>query len=708
MSEWSELGGVDKIPTSLIVHEYRLRHMYGDQPDHSQYETRFASHGRTLTVSLSQVDDELHDARSLSTEKSSTLPGSQAEMTLLPDSPDSPDSPGTFNQPFSSDSGSQQSPPSGQSEETIPMTEGYKSKSHPNTKRFGNYELLGEIARGAMGVVFKARQLNPKRIVAVKMILTGQLAGEEEIRRFHAEAENAGCLKHANIVTIYESGELEGQHYFSMDYIEGQSLADLIQEKPLKMEEAARFARIIAEAIQYAHTQGVLHRDMKPSNVLIDAEGQPHVTDFGIAKQVQNESHMTASGAAMGTPSYMPPEQAKGDLEALGPTCDVYSLGALLYHLVTGRPPFLARSPMETMMQVLHNEPASPRVLNPEVDRDLETICLKCLEKEPHRRYASAQDLADDLARYQRHEPIVARPISTPARLRKWCRRNPGVAFFSATTFLSLVAISVGATYGFVIQKELKDDAVVLKDQAVNAQRDAEMRKKEVETLNSSLKSTIQEKENALKAEEDARKEADTQKEIAVGKTAEANRQKIEAEKQKKIAEKQKQLAERRQQEAVEERKKAEQSEAVAKTAKIKAQANLGKANQAVQEMLAEVAQEELKNIPHMTPVRKRLLNKAIVFYEDLLKDNDPDDVTLQKDKAKLEYLIGTIHQMSGEYPDAEQAFRGSIEIAARLADSSQGTSPLLRLRLQLIQLKSERELADVYIYKGELEKAQV
>lgn len=316
--------------------------------------------------------------------------------------------------------------------------------------RFGDYELVREIACGGMGVVYEARQQSLQRTVAIKLILGGQLASPAEIERFHREAEMAANLRHSNIVAVHEVGEHSGHHYFAMDYIAGHSLAGAVRETPLSGKKAAQYLVKVADAMRYAHQHGVLHRDLKPSNILIDADDEPHVTDFGLAKRVEGDSQLTATGTVLGSPSYMSPEQAAGRQDQIGPATDIYGLGATLYELLTGRPPFRAESPVATMLQVLNIEPAPPRLLNASVDRDVETICLKCLDKEPARRYDSADALIDDLRHYLADEPIHARPAGGLERLRRWCRRNPLVASSAGATVLFLVLGLAAASIGYV------------------------------------------------------------------------------------------------------------------------------------------------------------------------------------------------------------------------------------------------------------------
>ncbi len=315
---------------------------------------------------------------------------------------------------------------------------------------FGDYELLSVIAKGGMGVVYKARQRKLNRIVALKMILAGQLADRLDVDRFYAEAEAAGNIHHRHIVGIHEIGEVEGQHFFSMEFVDGVQLGDLSREHPLDPRTAARYVLQIARAMQYAHDKGILHRDLKPANILVDQEGEPRITDFGLAKRVEGESALTMTGTIVGTPSYMPPEQASGDVQQVGTWSDIYSTGAILYELLTGAAPFRASSPFETIRLVLQSEPVAPRVLNPAIPRDLETICLKAMQKTPAARYASEGALADELQRFLDGMPIRARPISRVARTWRWCRRNPVVAGLSTLAVMLLVATLTATTVGFV------------------------------------------------------------------------------------------------------------------------------------------------------------------------------------------------------------------------------------------------------------------
>lgn len=295
-------------------------------------------------------------------------------------------------------------------------------------REFGDFELIEEIGRGGMGVVFKARQKSLDRLVALKMILASHLASPDHVRRFEGEARAAAALRHPHVVAIYGAGHVAGQHYFAMQLIEGQSLALWKIREAISTEQAVRWVIQVARAVDHLHQNGIIHRDLKPSNIVLDAEGQPYVTDFGLAKVFDDPNRATRTGVIAGTPSYMSPEQAAARPEEVGPASDVYSLGAILYELLTGQPPFRDENPLDTLLQVLEREPVPPRRLNPRIGGDLEQICLKCLEKSPQQRYRSAAALADDLERYFRGEPVEAAKPGVVRRVVRWALREPALA----------------------------------------------------------------------------------------------------------------------------------------------------------------------------------------------------------------------------------------------------------------------------------------
>jgi len=275
----------------------------------------------------------------------------------------------------------------------------------PLPRRFGDYELLEEIGRGGMGVVYRAHHRSLDRAVAVKLMLAGQLAGEQDVRRFQGEAQAAASLKHPHIVAIHEVGAEQGQHYFSMDHIEGQSLSALVRSDPLPHRKAAEYVAKVARAIHFAHEHGVLHRDLKPANILIDGNGEPHVTDFGLARRMRADFALTTSGVIVGSPCYMPPEQVSRSRGRLGPHSDVYALGATLYELLTGCAPFVGESILDVITQVLDAEVSRPKSAAGRIPRDLETICMVCLRKKPADRYCDASELAADLERWLSDKP---------------------------------------------------------------------------------------------------------------------------------------------------------------------------------------------------------------------------------------------------------------------------------------------------------------
>jgi eukaryotic-like serine/threonine-protein kinase len=341
------------------------------------------------------------------------------------------------------------------------------SRQAVNLPLIPGYDVEEVLGRGGVGVVYKAWHLRLNRAVALKMLLAGAYAGPHELMRFQREAEAVAGLRHANIVQVFDVGDLDGRPYFTMELVEGGSLAQALGGTPQPAQQAAALTATLAEAVQVAHQGGIVHRDLKPANILLAADGTPKITDFGLARRLDGGAGPTQSGSLLGTPSYMAPEQAAGKARAIGPAVDVYALGAILYELLTGRPPFRAETAVETVLQLINQEPALPSRLNAKVPRDLETICLKCLHKEPQRRYASAAALADDLRRFQRGESIAARPAGLLVRLGMWARRHPTHSAMLAGSLVLAVALVGGgvrlalrqAEQRHAVEADLKDVA---------------------------------------------------------------------------------------------------------------------------------------------------------------------------------------------------------------------------------------------------------
>jgi serine/threonine protein kinase/tetratricopeptide (TPR) repeat protein len=398
VARFPELGAPEALPLGLIGEEYRVRREWGDHPDHLDYAGRFACGEAALREALERIDRERH------AERVHAADARHLDLGALPPAP-------------------------------------------------AGYQILEEIGRGGMGVVYRARQINLDRIVALKMIRSGPLAAPGERERFRREAASVARLHHPHIVQIYEVGECAGQPFFSLEFIEGGSLEQRPKAAPLSAQEAANLVEILARTVAVAHQQGIVHRDLKPANILLqvtdgrsNATGHfalgplrsaiPKITDFGLAKQLNQPDGPTASGVVLGTPSYMAPEQAEGKPRDVGPAVDIYALGAVLYELLTGRPPFHGETPLDTLQHVLTQEPVPPRRLQPKVPRDLETICLHCLRKKPQHRYSSADALADDLAGFLEGRPIRARPAPAWEWAVKWARRRPAVALLLAANVL--------------------------------------------------------------------------------------------------------------------------------------------------------------------------------------------------------------------------------------------------------------------------------
>jgi WD40 repeat protein len=409
----------------LLAIELALRRAAGESPSAGEYEARFPADPAAIAAAFSEVSASVSPFT-----PDRTAPQRGPRSTLGTD--DRADAPTGHFSPDHRRGGR------GPGRAPLPAVPGY--------------ELLGELGRGGMGVVYRARQVRLNRPCALKMILAGDLAGPMAHARFLAEAEAAARLRHPNIVQVYHFGELAGRPFLEMEYLEGGSLADRLDGTPRPPREAARMIEALARAVDAAHRQQVVHRDLKPANVLLTADGIPKITDFGLAKAAGGDSGLTGTGEVLGTPSYMAPEQAGGRAREAGPAADVYALGAVLYELLTGRPPFKAATVLETLEQVRGAEPVPPSRLQPKLPRDLETICLKCLQKEPSGRYDSAAALADDLGRFLEDRPIEARPVGAPQRLWRWCRRNPALALTTGLASAGLVATAVIAT-AFAVQQ---------------------------------------------------------------------------------------------------------------------------------------------------------------------------------------------------------------------------------------------------------------
>jgi tetratricopeptide (TPR) repeat protein len=512
-------------------------------------------------------------------------------------------------------------PPDSQDTEDLDTVTAEEVSDTPFTSpRLPGYEILGVLGRGGMGVVYRARQISLNRLVALKMILAGEHAGPEQRSRFRREAEAVARLQHPNIVQIYEVGEQDGRPYFSLEYVEGGTLAGRLAGTPQPARPAAELVETLARAVHFAHERGIVHRDLKPANILLSGgrqppetapgqgadaprsgnpvpalaggsrlnEGVPKVTDFGLAKHLDQEHTQTQSGALLGTPSYMAPEQAWGRSKVVpvGPAADVYALGAILYECLTGRPPFRGENPLDTLEQVWSRDPVPPSRLQPKVPRDLETICLKCLEKDPGRRYGSARDLADDLRRFRAGEPIRARPVGLAQRLVKWVRRRPVQAALLGVILLLVLGLVAG---GLVTNARLRSAV-----ETTQHQRD-------------------------------------------------------------------------------------------------RAEANYRKMLEAVDQMLTQVGDQRLAEVPEMEEVRRELLEKALRFYQDLLRDRGGDDSALRAETARASYRSGVIHKLLGYSDRAAADFRRAADLLEKLAAESPD-APAYRY-----------ELANVHLQRGEL-----
>jgi serine/threonine protein kinase len=373
----------------------------------------------------------------------------------------------------------------------------------PGTPVVPGYQNLRTLGQGGMGVVYLARHAGLNRLVALKMILSRQHLQAELLTRFRAEAEVVARLKHPNIIQIYDIGEVDDCPYLSLEYVDGGSLSSQFNGTPRSPQSAAELVSVLAGAVHAAHQGGVVHRDLKPANILLTASGEPKIADFGLAKQIEDQSSQTVSGSILGTPSYMAPEQADGRIRDIGPRADTYSLGAILYEALTGRPPFRGASVLDTLEQVRTQEPVTPSSLQPKTPRDLETICLKCLQKEPARRYESAQALADDLRRFLNHEPIQARSVTALERLTRWRRRNPAVAALLAIS-VSILVVGLAVTTSLAIVAHNRAERIAaINEQLASTTKESEDRGelalKTLEAVITDIQSELAKQPNAQK-----------------------------------------------------------------------------------------------------------------------------------------------------------------------------------------------------------------
>jgi tetratricopeptide (TPR) repeat protein len=433
---------------ALLFQELRLRQKAGEQPQVDEFAARFPELAELLRGLLNLRDSVACAAPAAVTAASVAQQPTIATAAAPPQT-------GPFEDRGVQDVGPQPT--------TAPDTAGMALPA------VAGYTVLGVLGRGGMGVVYKARQTGLRRIVALKMVLHGNHIGDGERHRFQAEAEAIAQLAHPNIVQVYEVGEHGGAPYFSLEYCAGGSLEKQLDGTPWEAKRAAELIQMLAGAVHAAHQTGLVHRDLKPGNILLTADGVPKVTDFGLVKRLDVPGH-TQTGAVVGTPSYMAPEQARAEAGQVGPAADVYALGAILYELLTGRPPFKAATPLDTVLQVLSEEPVALRRLQPKVPSDLETICHKCLEKDPHQRYQSAAALSEDLRRFGAEEPVMARPVGPVGRLVKWARRRPAVASLVVTVALVAAIGLAGVLWAY---GEARKEALRANEQTEQARQQA-------------------------------------------------------------------------------------------------------------------------------------------------------------------------------------------------------------------------------------------
>lgn len=544
------------------------------------------------------------------------------------------------------------------------------------------YLLIQELGRGGMGVVYKAHHQALERFVALKMVLAGAHADEEQLERFRLEARAVAHLKHNNIVQIYDINEHEGLPYFALEFLDGGNLTDRIDGMPAPPRFAAEIAETLARAMKVAHDAGIIHRDLKPANILMTKDGQPKITDFGLAKKLEGDSNQTRSGSIMGTPAYMPPEQALGLTKEIGPVSDQYALGAILYELLTGRPPFQGANPLDTLEMVRKQEPIPPTRLQPKVPIDLETICLKALQKDPNKRYADCGKLADDLKNFMEGRPIEARPISAPERLLRWTKRNPWIAAAIATAAAALVLIA-GISTASAIQINRKATELAKTNDDLD---------KSNKRLDESNKSLAIETKRANKAADDALKSAAAEKAAKEKETAAKSAAQASAE-----------AAIAARNDAQVKTKRAVEANDVARQRTFKALEG--------HRFLTVLAYERLKFIAGTRKVRQELLDTAsrelladLAAVEDI-KDKMAGIVDIglnDRTVAGIYQRQGRLLQEVGQLNDAKKAFERMDGIVAKLI-ASNPTDPVF---LQ-VGGASKNTLGDLLFNMGETEAAR-
>ena len=524
----------------------------------------------------------------------------------------------------------------------------------------GGYEILGELGRGGMGVVYKAHQRGLNRTVALKMVLAGGHASEDQLKRFLIEARAVAHLQHQNIVQVFDIGENEGLPFFSLEYVDGEPLSRKLAKQPQPPKEAAELLAIIAKTMQYAHDNKILHRDLKPANILLTSSGVPKIADFGLAKQIEDsdEDGATRTGTVIGTPSYMAPEQARGDTHNIGPATDQYSLGAMLYEMLTGKPPFAAARQVDTIMQVVKNEPIPPRHLVEKIPADLETICLKALQKDIGKRYASCGEFAADLDRFLRGEPIIARPVGQVERAIRWCKRNPVVASLSATAIALLLFVAVGASLAAI-------------------------------TLNRKNGELAIQTKKAKQSEEAAKRSAEAEKkqaQIAKEKEAEAKKQEGIARENERKAKEQEGIAKENEKKAIEQKAKTDE-QAV----------NL---RDYVQKFLTSANNMDDIDAPQLRPYKTALLNLALESSEKVVEQlKDDESKQAIPTRMNINLQLARAYRAREEGEKALNAIDALLEIGEKRiliqkgADAARHNLMLFLLDKSSLKLEFGREM---------------